>query len=142
MQLSIKKLHPEAKLPTRAHTSDAGLDLYSVEDMVLAPGQRHGVATGIALAIPSGYVGLVWDKSGVALNGGITCLGGVVDAQYRGEVKVIVLNTSDVPYEIKSGQKIAQLLIQEVALPEIVEVENLDDTTRGDGGFGSTGLEN
>jgi dUTP pyrophosphatase len=140
MQLSVKKLHPEAKLPTRAHASDAGLDLYSVEDMVLAPGQRHGVATGVAFAIPNGYVGLVWDKSGVALNGGVTCLGGVVDAQYRGEVKVIVLNTSDTPYEIKSGQKIAQLLIQEVALPEVVEVENLDDTSRGDGGFGSTGL--
>lgn len=140
MQLSIKKLHPEAKLPTRAHTGDAGLDLYSVEDIVLAPGQRYGVATGIAIAIPDGYVGLVWDKSGVALNGGITCLGGVVDAQYRGEVKVIVLNTSDVSYEIKSGQKIAQLLIQEVALPGVIEVENLDDTTRGDGGFGSTGL--
>jgi dUTP pyrophosphatase len=140
MKLSIKKLHPEAKLPTRAYPTDAGLDLYSVENITIAPGQRHGVATGIAMAVPDGYVGLVWDKSGVALNGGITCLGGVVDTQYRGELKVIVFNTSSESYEIKSGQKIAQLLIQEVALPEVVEVENLDTTQRGVEGFGSTGL--
>lgn len=140
MKLQVKKLVPEAKLPIRAHSDDAGLDLYSVEEYVLAPSERCAVKTGIAVAIPSGYVGLVWDKSGLAAKAGLKTMGGVIDAAYRGEIMVIVVNLSDVPYEIEKGSKIAQLIIQKVELPEVCEVSELDDTIRGESGFGSTGL--
>lgn len=140
MKLQVKKLVPEAKLPIRAHSDDAGLDLYSVEEYVLAPSERRAVKTGIAVAIPSGYVGLVWDKSGLAAKAGLKTMGGVIDAAYRGEIMVIVDNLSDTPYEIEKGSKIAQLLIQKIELSEVYEVSELDDTTRGEGGFGSTGL--
>ena len=140
MNLKIKKLNPTAILPTRAHHDDAGLDLYSVEEIKIAPGERVAIATGLAFAVPSGYVGLVWDKSGVALNLGLTCLAGVLDAQYRGELKIVVLNVGSEIVEIKSGQKVAQLLIQKIELPEVVEVDDLTVTDRADGGFGSTGI--
>lgn len=140
MKLEVKKLVPEAKLPTRAHSDDAGLDLYSVEECALASGEWRAVKTGIAGAIPSGYAGLIWDKSGLAAKAGLKTMGGVIDAAYRGEIQVIIANLSDAPYEIQRGSKIAQLLIQKVELPEVCEVSELDDTLRGDGGFGSTGL--
>lgn len=140
MQLEVKKLVPEAKLPTRAHADDAGLDLYSVEECTLASGERRAMKTGIAMAIPSGYVGLFWDKSGLAAKAGLKTMGGVIDAAYRGELQVILINLSDAPYEVQKGAKIAQLLIQKVELPEICEVTELDDTIRGESGFGSTGL--
>lgn len=139
MKLTVKKMTPEAKLPTRAHADDAGMDMYSSEECVLAPGERRALKTGIALAIPSGYVGLFWDKSGLALRAGIKTMGGVIDASYRGELQVIAINLSDVPYTVEKGSKIAQLLIQKVELPEICEVDELDDTIRGKEGFGSTG---
>jgi dUTP pyrophosphatase len=140
MKLEVIKLNPEAKLPTRAHSDDAGLDLYSVEECVIVSGERHAVKTGIAVAIPSGYVGLIWDKSGLASKAGLKTMGGVIDAAYRGEILVVVANLSDAPYEIPKDSKIAQLLIQKVELPEVCEVSELDDTLRGDGGFGSTGI--
>jgi dUTP pyrophosphatase len=140
MKLEVKKLDPEAKLPTRAHSDDAGLDLYSVEECALASGERRAMKTGIAVAIPSGYVGLIWDKSGIAAKAGLKTMGGVIDAAYRGEIQVIIANLSDTLYEIQKGSKIAQLLIQKVELPEVCEVSKLDDTLRGEGGFGSTGL--
>lgn len=140
MKLEVKKLMPEAKLPTRAHSDDAGLDLYSVEECVLASGGRRAVKTGIAVAIPAGYVGLIWDKSGLSAKAGLKTMGGVIDAAYRGEVQVIIVNLSDAPYEIQKGSKVAQLLIQKVALPEVCEVSELNDTLRGESGFGSTGL--
>jgi dUTP pyrophosphatase len=140
MKLEVKKLNPEAKLPTRAHTDDAGLDLYSIEECVLAPQERRAVKTGIAIAIPSGYAGLIWDKSGLAAKVGLKTMGGVIDAAYRGEILVIVANLSDTPYTIEKGAKIAQLLIQKVELPEVCEVSELNDTIRGEGGFGSTGF--
>ncbi len=141
MILAIKKLYPDAKVPVRAHHDDAGLDLYANEACALQPGERRTVKTGIALAIPTGYVGLIWDKSGVSSKGGVKVMGGVIDASYRGEVGVIVVNLSQEPYVIEKGAKISQLLVQKVELPEVCEVTELDDTIRGEGGFGSTGTK-
>lgn len=139
MNLEVKKLVPEAKLPTRAHADDAGLDLYSIEECTFAPGERRVVRTGIAMAIPTGCVGLIWDKSGLAAKAGLTTMGGVIDASYRGEIQVIVINLSSESYTIEQGSKIAQILIQRVELPEVCEGTELGDTIRGEGGFGSTG---
>jgi len=140
MRLEVKKMDPEAKLPTRAHPDDAGLDLYSAEECILAAGERRAVKTGIALAIPTGYAGLIWDKSGLAAKAGLKTMGGVIDAAYRGEVQVILANLAQAPYHIEKGAKISQILIQKIELPEICEVEELGDTIRGEGGFGSTGI--
>ncbi len=139
MKLSVKKLSPEAKIPTRSHHDDAGLDLYANETYALKPGEVHGVLTGIAMAIPSGCVGLILGKSGLALKAGIDTLGGVIDAQYRGEIVVIVANHGAESYHIETGSKIAQILIQKVELLQAEEVDDLDVTLRGDGAFGSTG---
>jgi dUTP pyrophosphatase len=139
MRLDVKKIVPEAKLPTRAHADDAGLDLYAVEDCVLEPGERRAIKTGIAMVIPFGYAGLIWDKSGLALKAGLKTMGGVIDASYRGEIQAIVINLSSEPYRIEQGSKIAQLLIQKVELLEVCEVSEIDATIRGDRGFGSTG---
>jgi dUTP pyrophosphatase len=139
MKLLIKKLHPEAKVPTFAHATDAGLDLCTVGDVTLAPGERKSIATGIAMAIPEGYVGLVWDKSGIAHKGGLKTLGGVIDAGYRGEIFVGLLNTSDVPYTFAAGHKVAQILIQAIVQPELVEADELPEADRGEKAFGSTG---
>lgn len=140
MKLEIKKLHLEAVLPMRAHHDDAGLDLYTYEAFELAPGERRTIPTGIALAIPTGYVGLIWDKSSVPHKWGVKTMGGVVDASYRGEVGVIMINLSKEIQKFEKGAKISQLLIQKVELPEVCEVTELDDTIRGVGGFGSTGV--
>ncbi len=139
MKLHVKKLADDAFVPARAHADDAGLDLYSYESFVLAPGERRTVKTAIALAIPSGYVGLIWDKSSVPHKWGVKTMGGVIDASYRGEIGVIMVNLSNDPYVVEKGAKISQLLIQRVELPEVCEVSELDDTIRGEGGFGSTG---
>ena len=139
MKLEVKKLQPDAVLPARAHHDDAGLDLYANETLTLEPGERRTVKTGIALAIPTGYVGLIWDKSSIPHKWGVKTMGGVIDASYRGEVGVIMVNLSQESYVIEKGAKISQLLIQKVELPEVCEVLELDDTIRGEGGFGSTG---
>jgi dUTP pyrophosphatase len=139
MKLFVKKLSPGAKVPTRAHHDDAGLDLYANEEYMLRPGEIHGVPTGIAMAVSAGSVGLIWGKSGLAFKAGIGVLGGVIDAQYRGEIVVIVTNHGAVDYRIEKGSKIAQILIQKVELLETEEVAELDDTLRGAGAFGSTG---
>jgi dUTP pyrophosphatase len=139
MKLAIKKLYPDAKLPARAHHDDAGLDLYANETLTLKQGEWRTVKTGIALAIPTGYVGLIWDKSSIPHKWGVKTMGGVIDASYRGEVGVIMVNLSQESYEVEKGAKISQLLIQKVELPEVCEVTELDDTIRGVGGFGSTG---
>jgi len=139
MELKVKRIHPAAKLPVYGHPGDAGLDLFSVEDLTLAPGETKAVPTGIQVAIPPGHVGLVWDKSGISLRG-VHRLAGVVDAGYRGEVRVVMVNLGRDPFPIKSGMKIAQLLVQTAAAVTVVESDDLDETPRGEGGFGSTGL--
>lgn len=138
MQLLIEKTHPEAKLPTRAHATDAGLDLYASTVQIIPAHTWQLIPTGIKMALPTDSVGLIWDKSGLASKG-LHCLAGVIDADYRGEVLVNVYNLSDQDYQVEAGQKIAQLLIQAVHKPEIIE-GSLDTTNRGEGGFGSTGL--
>ena len=119
MKLEAKKLQPDALLPARAHADDAGLDLFANEALTLEPGMRRTVKTGIALAIPTGYVGLIWDKSSIPHKWGVKTMGGVIDASYRGEVGVIMVNLSEEPYVIEKGAKISQLLIQKVELPEV-----------------------
>ena len=139
MELKVKRIHPEAKLPVYGHPGDAGLDLFSAVDRELGPGDVFAVPTGIQIAIPPGHVGLIWDKSGISLMG-VHRLAGVIDAGYRGEVQVVLANLGDGPFAVKKGQKIAQMLVQSVAAVTVVEAESLDDTSRGEGGFGSTGL--
>jgi dUTP pyrophosphatase len=137
--IAIKKLHPDAKLPEYAHPDDAGMDFYASESITLQPNERTAVPTGIALAIPSGFVGLLWDKSGMAVKHGLKTMAGVIDAGYRGEIKIILHNLSNQPYTFERGTKVAQMLIQPVHQKRLIEVEDLDSTNRGTGGFGSTG---
>lgn len=139
MEIKVKKLHKDAKLPTYAHHGDAGFDLYAIESVSIPVGARVLVGTGIAIEIPDGYVGLIWDKSGLSMVHGLKNLGGVIDAGYRGEIKAGVVNLSDEDYTITVGHKVAQMLIQKVERADIKEVAELSDTLRGHGGFGSTG---
>lgn len=142
MQLRFKKLRDDAIIPTQAHAGDAGSDLYAVEGVVLEPGARAKVPTGVAVAIPDGHAGLILPRSGLAHKHGITLTNtpGLIDSGYRGELQVLMLNTDrDTAYEVKPGDRIAQLMIVAFAAPEWAEVEEFDDTTRGDGGFGSSG---
>jgi len=138
MELKVKKVQMDARLPQYGHTGDAGLDLFSSIDFVLEKGQVEAIPSGIKVAIPDGYVGLIWDKSGVSLKG-VHRLAGVIDSGYRGEVKVVMINLSDKPFAIDKGMKIAQMLVQPITLVRVVEAEDLDNTSRGEGGFGSTG---
>lgn len=140
MIVQMQQLHEDAVLPSYAHPGDAGMDLVSVEHARIAPGERMTVSIGIAIALPAGHVGLVWDKSGRAAKEGLTTLAGVIDEGYRGELKVVLYNTSSEERIVEAGQKVAQLVIQPVVQPAIEIVESLDDTDRGEGGFGSTGL--
>lgn len=139
MELKIKKLRPNAKVPARAHVGDAGFDLCAIESVTIHVGARVLIGTGIAMEIPDGYAGLVWDKSGLSNNHGLKTLGGVMDAGYRGEIKVGLVNLGDKDYTIEAGHKVAQVVIQKVEHMGIKEVAELSDTTRGHGGFGSTG---
>ncbi len=139
MQLKIEKIKPEAKLPNYAHIGDAGMDLFACEEVALAPGERRLVPIGIKLEIPEGFVGLVWDKSGLATNHGLSTIAGVIDSGYRGELKVALINLSQETYTFAIGDKVAQLLIQPVSQCDIVETEIEAGTSRSEGGFGSTG---
>ena len=127
--------------PTYATNGAAGLDVVAAEDVMLAPGQRHAVATGFALCIPEGFEVQVRPRSGLALKHGITCLNtpGTIDHDYRGEVKVILANLGSEPFEVRRGERIAQLVPAPVTKADFVEVEALTETVRGAGGFGSTG---
>ena len=136
--MKVKKLHSLAKIPTRAHSGDAGLDLYSITKEIISPGETKLIPTGIALEIPFGYVGLIWFRSGLSSKYSLKVAGGVIDASYRGEIVVILINLGKGAIAIEQGQKIAQLLIQKVELVDIEEVESLDSTDRGEKGFGST----
>lgn len=139
MKLLIKKIHPEAKVPNFAHKSDAAMDLYTTETLTVEPGQSVSFPSGIAMAIPEGFVGLIWDKSGVAIKRNIKTKAGVIDAGYRGEIIVGMFNIGSEPQTFETGDKIAQILIQKIEQPETIVVEDLDDTDRGSSGFGSTG---
>lgn len=140
--IQVKLLNDKAKLPTKAYDTDAGYDLYSVdEQVVLKPGQVSNVNTGIALAIPEGYVGLIWDRSSLGTKG-IKVFGGVIDAGYRGEIKLKLGNLSTLERDwvvINKGDKVAQILIQKVENLPILEVEVLPVSQRGTAGFGSSG---
>jgi dUTP pyrophosphatase len=140
MKIQVKKLHPDAKFPKFALAGDVGMDLYSVQDLVLKSGDRVSCQTGIAIKIPEGYAGLIWDKGGPSHKYGIKTLGGVFDTNYTGEYLIGLVNLSTKEYIIKKGQKIAQVLFQKIEFPDIEEVEELEDTNRGSGAFGSTGL--
>jgi dUTP pyrophosphatase len=142
MELPFLKLNEAAVIPTRGHPGDAGLDLYSIEPAHLGPGERWSVGTGIAVEIPEGHAGLVLPRSGLAREHGIALVNspGLIDSGYRGEVRVLLLNTDPAEtVRIEAGARIAQLVISPIALAEPVEVAELSDTARGDGGFGSTG---
>ena len=139
MKIKIQKAR-ETKTPSYAHEGDAGLDIYSAEENYnLKPKERKGFLTGIKMEIPSGYVGFVWDKSGLASKHGIKTMAGVIDSTYRGEIKIVLINLGDKDYLIEKNTKIAQILIQKIEHTEIEEVGNLEKTEREDGGFGSTG---
>ncbi len=128
------------KLPIYSTDGSAGADLFSNEDMVLSPGERRLISTGIKLEIPEGFVGLIWPRSGIAVRNGIDTMAGVIDSDYRGEVKVLLINHGNAPFKIEKGFKIAQLLIQRVENAHFEMKDSLSKTERGSGGFGSTGL--
>jgi len=136
--LKIKRLHPSAKMPEFAREGDAGLDLFAIEGMSVASGERTSIPTGLAMEIPRGFVGMIWDRTGVSLKKGLKVIGGVVDSSYRGDVKVLMANISSDPVEIMQGDKIAQMVIQPYEQPMIEIVDELSDTQRGDKMFGSS----
>ena len=143
LDIPITRLSPEARLPTSAHgpEEDAGLDLYSVEEVIIAPGSWAGVGTGLSIAIPSGYEGQVRPRSGLARRSGITLLNspGTIDPGYRGEIRVLMINHGPEPYTVQPGDRIAQLVIGAYAAVRWQVGERLADSSRGGGGFGSTG---
>ena len=142
MRVAFKLLDEAARLPTRANEDDAGLDLYASEAARLGPGERASVGTGVAVEIPDGYAGLVLPRSGLAMKHGIALVNapGLIDSGYRGELRVLLLNTDrEQPFELEAGERIAQLLITAHAAAEPIETSDLGSSTRGDGGFGSSG---
>jgi dUTP pyrophosphatase len=142
MPLRLKRLDPELPLPAYAHDGDAGLDLFAARDLVLPPGQRGLVPTGIALAIPEGFAGFVQPRSGRALRDGLSLVNtpGLIDSHYRGEIKLIAINLDPkTSVTISRGDRIAQLVLQRVERADIEEVDDLGETQRGEGGFGSSG---
>ena len=142
ISVSIKRLDPSVELPRYAHPSDAGLDLRSNESLDLEPFERRLVSTGLAIALPDGYAGFVQPRSGLAIKHGLSVVNtpGLIDAHYRGELKIILINLDPhTSIHIERGERIAQLVIQEVPTVELFEVDELDKTDRGCGGFGSSG---
>ena len=136
--MNILRVSPEAILPTRAHHDDAGMDLYGMEDFSLKPGEGHTTKTGIAVALPLGYVGMVADRSSMAKRG-IKIAGGIIDSGYRGEIHIVLWNISGDVIHVKKGERIAQMLIIPISTPSVNEVQSLDETARGAKGFGSSG---
>ncbi len=139
MQIKIKKLHPDVQLPSYAHPGDAGLDLFSLEKYTLQPGERKLFPLGFSLEFEPGYVALLQGKSGLAKKHGIQSLAGVCDAGYRGEYSIILINLGNEPYTFEPGHKLGQLLIVPVMQVALEETTELSDTSRSEGGFGSTG---
>ncbi len=142
MSLRVARLDTRARLPTRAHPGDAGLDLYALKSAALEPGERASIATGVAVEIPPGHAGLVLPRSGLASRHGISVVNapGLIDSDYRGEVRVLLLNTDrEHRFELSAGDRVAQLVVVAVGIAEVVEVPTLSETVRGAGGFGSSG---
>lgn len=139
LTLKIVRLDPTMQMPRYATEGDAAFDLPTAKDVTIAPGERALIPTGLKMEIPAGYVGLIWDKSGVSFKQGMKVLGGVIDASYRGEVMVSTINLSTSPVSFEKGHRVAQMIIQQREHAEIVEVTKLSDSERGAGGFGSTG---
>ncbi len=142
MDLPVAKLKDEARIPTRAHEGDAGLDLYACEAAHIGPGERWSVGTGVGVEIPKGHAGLVLPRSGLARDHGIALVNapGLIDSGYRGELRVLLLNTDPAEtFRVEPGERIAQLLITPIATPEPVETAALGQSARGAGGFGSSG---
>jgi dUTP pyrophosphatase len=141
-ELPVRRLHPDLPLPAYAHPGDAGADLCAADDVVLAPGGRATVGTGLAVAVPDGFAAFVHPRSGLAARHGITVVNapGTVDAGYRGEVRVVLLNTDrSEPFTVRRGDRIAQLVVQPVTRVRFLDVAELPPSPRGEGGFGSTG---
>lgn len=141
VKIAVTLLHPLARPPWRAHEGDGGADLYAVEEVIIPSGERRDVGTGIALAIPCGFAGLVQARSGLAFKHGLMVVNapGLIDSGYRGEVRVCLYNSGVDPFAVAVGDRIAQLVIQQVESPEFEVIDDLDSTHRGEGGFGSTG---
>ena len=140
MTIKFQKILDEAIIPHYAHPGDAGMDIFSAEETVIKEGERKNIRTGLKMELPEGFVGLVWDKSGLALKNGIKTMAGVIDSCYRGEIGIVLANLSEQDCKIEKGQKIAQMLIQKIERAEIEEARELSETKRGEGRFGSTGL--
>jgi len=140
VKVKVKKIHPDAKVPFNATEHAAGFDLYSVEEVILQPGETKAIPTGLSIELPEGIVCLFWDRSGMGFKG-IHRFAGVIDSDYRGEYKVILFNSTKEPFKIEKGDRIVQAIIQDYHTPEFIEVENLSDTERGEGGFGSSGMK-
>ena len=142
MELKIKRLSPLATIPNYAHAGDAGLDLYAIGPDEIAPSESRLIPVGISIELPIGYEAQIRPRSGLALKNKVTVLNtpGTIDAGYRGEIGVILINHGREPFMVVSGMKVAQMVINEVVTVDAVEVQELDDSSRGDGGFGSTGL--
>ncbi len=139
MLIKFKKLLSKAILPKYSHAGDAGMDIYSIEDKILKPGERYTFSSGLAVEIPKKFAGLIWERSGLATKEGLISLGGVIDAGYRGEIGIALWNLSKKRVKISKGERIAQLLIQPIIRAKIKEVKSLSDSRRGQRGFGSTG---
>jgi dUTP pyrophosphatase len=142
MTVKFRRIDPSAELPTYAHPGDAGMDIRSIEELTIAPGARALVHTGLVMMLPPGYEAQVRPRSGLALKNGVTVLNtpGTIDEGYRGEVGVILVNFGSEPFKVEKGAKIAQMVIAPCTRAEIVETDEVDDTVRGTGGFGSSGL--
>jgi len=139
IHVKVKKLSSDAILPRYAKLGDAGMDLFSNENKIIKAGERALVGTGLAFEFEAGYVALIWDKSGLAANSGITTLAGVIEYTYRGEYKIVLLNTSKEDFKITKGDKICQVVFQPIVTAKVVEVKELNSSVRGDNAFGSTG---
>jgi dUTP pyrophosphatase len=140
MEINVKRLDKSVELPDFAHEHDAAIDLRSAEEGVLAPGEKKIFKTGLAFAIPKGYAGLIWDRSGLAAKNSIHTMAGVIDAGYRGEVGVVMINLGKEEFKVEKGMRIAQMLFHPILNVKLQEKDELDETARGEGGFGSTGV--
>ena len=136
----IKKIR-DVKTPSYSHKGDAGVDLYAAEEYELKSMEKKVVSTGLKIAIPRGYAGLIWDKSGLAANNSVHNLAGVIDSSYRGEIKVVMINLGKGTFKVTKGMRVAQLLLHPIPEIEFIETETLENTQRNENGFGSTGLD-